>query len=177
MPDLERRIIAGSRDICIGNPAIAQQPIKLIDFTDGSRQIVCPQRTADGFCSVANSTVYPCIQPDVTPSDFYNPPPLPDIPDVIERKLPSGLVVYDRLFHVVEAFPTTDKSVDLSPREDHIFMKLLMNPGSVIPQRELSPNVSNAANATRVHIRRIRTKLDDPRSVIQSVPGVGYRMT
>ncbi len=74
-----------------------------------------------------------------------------------------------------------DVTVPLSPREFELLATLIRNAGRVMTHRQLLTSVWGPAHAAdvqylRVYIGQLRQKLGDAGSLLQTEPGVGYRL-
>lgn len=78
-----------------------------------------------------------------------------------------------------------DRELHLTPIEFRILVTLARHPGRVITQRQMiqaiwGPRASDVAPALRVHVAHLRRKFEeeggDP-GMIETEPGVGYRLT
>jgi two-component system, OmpR family, response regulator len=74
--------------------------------------------------------------------------------------------------------------VDLSPRQFALLEYLLRHPGEVLPKSRILSHVwdftfDGDPNIVEVYVRQLRLRIDEPfgRSSLQTVRGVGYRLT
>jgi two-component system, OmpR family, response regulator len=74
--------------------------------------------------------------------------------------------------------------VDLSPRQFALLEYLLRHPGEVLPKSRILSHVwdftfDGDPNIIEVYVRQLRLRIDEPfgRSSLQTVRGVGYRLT
>lgn len=75
-----------------------------------------------------------------------------------------------------------ETSVDLTVREFSLLEYLSRSPGRVLTRTQILEHVwgynfDPGTNIVDVYVRRLRKKLDDNGTLIQTVRGVGYRMT
>jgi DNA-binding response OmpR family regulator len=74
------------------------------------------------------------------------------------------------------------RNVDLSPREFSLLEALLRHPGQTLSRDQLLDHacpfsVAVTPNAVDAYVHYLRTKLGDAGSQIETVRGVGYRMS
>ncbi len=74
------------------------------------------------------------------------------------------------------------RKLDFTPREYALLTYLARESGRVVPRTELLAkvwelNFDPGSNVVEVHIKNVRDKLGDHASMIETVRGVGYRMT
>lgn len=101
--------------------------------------------------------------------------------DAVDTMLEAGGV---RLDPVGMYAWKNDRPVTLARKEFRILEYLIRNAGRVVTRTMIADHVwdyefPNATNVIDVHIRTLRKKLDDPYpgSLIETVRGVGYRVT
>lgn len=96
-----------------------------------------------------------------------------------QPKLEVGAIVLDEAARRVTA---NGASVDLSPREFSLLEALLRHPGQVLTRDQLLDHawpfsVAVTPNAVDAYVHYLRTKLGDAGSQIETVRGVGYRLS
>jgi DNA-binding response OmpR family regulator len=92
----------------------------------------------------------------------------------------TGDLVLDRDAHVIR---TARGEAALNPKEYDLLELLLSRPGHLFPREEIVERVWHhrylpASRSLDVHVRRLRTKLEQVRAEVslQTVRGVGYRL-
>jgi two-component system KDP operon response regulator KdpE len=92
-------------------------------------------------------------------------------------EIEAGPLVVNFLHH--EVF-LNRQPVKLTPIEFNILKVLVENYGRIVTQNQLLervwPRQSTAAEVLRVHIARLRKKLEDGQIQITNEPGIGYRL-
>jgi DNA-binding response OmpR family regulator len=96
-----------------------------------------------------------------------------------EPRLESGAIVLDEAARRVTV---SGRNVDLSPREFSLLEALLRHPGQTLTRDQLLDHawpfsVAVTPNAVDAYVHYLRTKLGDAGSQIETVRGVGYRLS
>ncbi|KAF0242885.1 MAG: two-component system OmpR family copper resistance phosphate regulon response regulator [Planctomycetota bacterium] len=83
----------------------------------------------------------------------------------------------------VQKASRTGKTLDLTPREFALLSLLAKAPGQVFSRAQISERIwhveyDGVSNVIDVHVRHLRSKVDDPfdRKLIRTVRGVGYAL-
>jgi DNA-binding response OmpR family regulator len=94
-------------------------------------------------------------------------------------RLEAGVITLDETTHRVTV---AGRNVDLSPREFSLLEALLRHAGQTLTRDQLLDHawpfsVAVTPNAVDAYVHYLRTKLGDAGSQIETVRGVGYRMS
>ncbi len=93
-------------------------------------------------------------------------------------KLRAGPIEIDRVARKVRY---RDAALDLTTREYALLLHLVYHAGKVVTRSELlsrvwETNFDPSSNFVEVHVSRLRDKLGDGASLIETVRGMGYRL-
>ena len=99
--------------------------------------------------------------------------------DGVERVLRVGRLVLD---HVERTASVDGRLLDLTPREFVLLAHLAGSAGRVVSRSEILSKVWNmrfdpGSNVVDVHVRKVREKLGESADLIETVRGVGYRVS